>query len=275
MVDRADAGRQPQPFRCVHRDRRIEHDSARHDPRMPDQFLDPVPLVGDPGNRAELAGRQRRRHRDLRHRGRLHVGRRPERAIRPLDRAEPSIASALRDVVREAQLHRLGAVGDRAPADRGDHVGSGLARHRRCLDHGRARRVRRHPVEHPGAAVAERAPHLFDLVGRAVQSAADHQEHPLGPRRRASSATVSAAGLPKATASIAPKATRPDCSMADPPRCPVASYHRRQTDMSREAWHGGETLRHRARRALPRPRDQAGDRPHRRNRAAPADRAAR
>ena len=45
----------------------------------------------------------------------------------------------------------------------------------------------------------------------------------LASRRRASSATVSAAGLPKVTASIAPNATRPDCSMAGPPS--YGSHH--------------------------------------------------
>ena len=51
MVDRPDAGRQTQPFRRVHRHRRIEHHGARDDPGDGDQFLDPVPLVGDPGMR--------------------------------------------------------------------------------------------------------------------------------------------------------------------------------------------------------------------------------
>ena len=45
-----------------------------------------------------------------------------------------------------------------------------------------ARRVRRHPVEHADTAIAERAADLVDLVGLAVQRAADHQEHALRVR---------------------------------------------------------------------------------------------
>ena len=48
-------------------------------------------------------------------------------------------------------------------------------------DHGRARRMRRHPVEGADALVAERAAHLLDLVGLAVERAAHHQEHALAP----------------------------------------------------------------------------------------------
>ena len=60
-------------------------------------------------------------------------------------------------VVRQAQLHGLGAVGDRAAADGDDEVGAGLARHRRRRDHRLARRVRGHVVEQRRRS-ARRAP---------------------------------------------------------------------------------------------------------------------
>src|SRR5215212_9815158 len=40
--------------------------------------------------------------------------------------------------------------------------------------------VRRHIVEQPGKSIAERAAHLSNLLGGAVQCATDHQENPLG-----------------------------------------------------------------------------------------------
>jgi hypothetical protein len=79
----------------------------------------------------------------------------------------------------ETQLYRLGAVGDRAAANRHDQVGPGLARHGGGLDHGMTGRVRRHVIEQVGKPVAECAAHLGNLVGRPVQRAADHQEDPL------------------------------------------------------------------------------------------------
>ena len=64
------------------------------------------------------------------------------------------------DVVRQAELHRLGAVGDRAAVDRDDQVGPDLPRRRRSFDHRAARCMRRHSVQ----AVAQqsalrRSPH--------------------------------------------------------------------------------------------------------------------
>jgi len=55
-----------------------------------------------------------------------------------------------------------------------------LARHGGRLDHGAARRVRRHAIEDPGIAIAERAAHPGDLVGVAVQRAAHHQKNAFG-----------------------------------------------------------------------------------------------
>ncbi len=65
MIDRSDPGREPKPLGRVHGGGWIEHHRTRNDLRMPEQLLDPAPLVGDAGNGAELAGREGRRHRDL------------------------------------------------------------------------------------------------------------------------------------------------------------------------------------------------------------------
>src|SRR5437867_1844333 len=73
------------------------------------------------------------------------------------------------------------------------------------------------------------------------------------PRRRTSSATASAAGRPNVTDSIAPNATRPDCGMARPPSCRVASYHQ---ERSRAAMTPDEFLG-RARDLLPAIRERA------------------
>ena len=179
MVDRADAGRQPQPFGRVHGDRRIEHHGARDDLRVAEQLLHPMALVGDPGNRAEFAGRQCRRHGDLPHRGRI-AGRRSEGAVRRFDGAQTVERLGSADAVCEAQLHRLRAVSDRAAADRRNQIGAGLAHRFGGLDNGAARGVRWHPIEDAGETVAEGLPHFGDLVGRAVERAADHQKDPLG-----------------------------------------------------------------------------------------------
>jgi hypothetical protein len=83
--------------------------------------------------------------------------------------------------VGKTHLHGLGAVGDRAAADGDDEVGlRGPCRLAR-LDHGGPRRVRRHAIEAAGAAVAERAPHLADLIRIAIEGAAHHQEDPPRP----------------------------------------------------------------------------------------------
>ena len=80
------------------------------------------------------------------------------------------------DIIGEAKLHGLGAVGDRAAADGDDEVGAGGARLLGGGDHGLARGVRRHRIEGRDAARPERVPDFLDLVGVAVERAADHQE---------------------------------------------------------------------------------------------------
>ena len=146
---------------------------------MPEQLLDPPPLVSHAGNGTELAGREGGRHGNLPDRRGL-AWRRPKRAVRTFD--WPVIIERFRctDVVRQTELDGFGAVGDGAPTDSGDEVGACLSRRRSGLDDGAARRVRQHAGEDPGTAVPQRPPHLVDLAGRAAERAAHHQEDAFG-----------------------------------------------------------------------------------------------
>ena len=170
MVDGADAGRKPQPFRRVHGHGGIEDRRARHHEVMAHHFLDLAALLGDAGDRAELAAGNRGRHADLAHGRRIHWRRDAPGRPDPVD----VVGGA--NVIGKAKLHRLGAVRDRAAADRDDEVGAGAARLLGGGNDGRARRVRRHRIEGADAAGPERFPDLVDLVGGPVERAADHQE---------------------------------------------------------------------------------------------------
>ncbi|GCC46027.1 hypothetical protein chiPu_0030302, partial [Chiloscyllium punctatum] len=173
MVDRADAGRQKQPVRRVHRQVRIEDRGARHHQRMAQHLLLPLDLVGDARDRRELAAGDRGRHADLAHGRRIHLGRDATTGANRID------AVGCGDIVGEAELHRLGAIGDRAAADGDDQIGLRIARLFRRRDDRGARRMRRHLVEGPDAAGPERRADFLDLVGVAVQRARHHQERAL------------------------------------------------------------------------------------------------
>ena len=121
MIDGADAGRQPQPFRRVRAEPGIEDHRARHQQRMAQRFLDLGLLVGDAGRGGELAAGNRRRHADLAH------GRRGELRRSAATGPDPVDVFGIADIVGEAKLHRLGAVGDRTAADRDDEIGIGGA----------------------------------------------------------------------------------------------------------------------------------------------------
>ena len=69
------------------------------------------------------------------------------------------------DIVGEANLHRLGAVGDRAAADGDDEVGVGGAGLIGRGDDALARRVRRHRIEGRDATRPKRLSDFLDLVG--------------------------------------------------------------------------------------------------------------
>ena len=121
-------------------------------------------------DRAELAAGDGGRHADLPHRRCGHLG---GDAVVHADAVD---AVDIVDAVGEAELHGLGAVGDRAAADRDDQVGARLARRVGRGDHRLPRRMRRHGVEQAGAAGTEGMSDPCDFVGLTVQRAGDHQE---------------------------------------------------------------------------------------------------
>jgi len=170
MIDGADAGRKKQPFRRVHGQRGIEDRRARHHQVVAQHFLDLGALVGDAGDRAELAAGNRGRHADLAHDRR--IDRRRDALVGP----DPVDILDAANIVGEADLHRLGAVGDRAAAHRDDEIGIGGAGLFGSRDHPLPRRMRPHRIESAHATRAERRSDFLDLVGFAVERAADHQK---------------------------------------------------------------------------------------------------
>ncbi len=186
MIDGADAGREPQPFRRVHGDGGIEDHREGDEAGMDVGLLQPQPRFGDAGPRVEFAAAQRRRHADLAH-PRRAVLRETSFARDLVDHgAEGFEAVRLANVVLEADRDRLAAVGRRPAADTQQQVAAGIA----CLvgagDHRVARAVRRHLVMQAGVARSERPGDPADRVGLAVERAPGEDEHPLGaqPIRR-------------------------------------------------------------------------------------------
>ena len=173
MVDGANAGREKQPFRRVQAEPGIEDHRARHRQWMAQRLLDLGLLVGDAGGRGKLAAGNRRRHADLAHGGGLELRRSAAAGADAID------VVGVTDVVGEAKLDSLGAIGDRAAADGHDQVGIGGAGLFGRGNHCRARRMRRHRVKSADAARPQLAADLLDLVGLAVQRPADHQERAL------------------------------------------------------------------------------------------------
>ena len=136
---------------------------------MLEQFLDVRGLVGDAGEGAELPGGQSGGHADLTHRGCLE-GSVAAAGIQPLDRG---------DAVGEAKLHRLRTIGDRPAPHCHDQIRPRLPRLGRRRDDGGAGSVGGHFIEQAHAAIAQSGADFGDLLGFAVEGAADHQEHPL------------------------------------------------------------------------------------------------
>ncbi len=170
MIHRADAGREEQPFRRVHGQPGIENGRARDGEGMPQPLLHMGAFVGDPCDVAELAAGDRGGHADLPHDRRLE--------LRLLAAAGADVVDALdrRDIIGKTELHRLGAIGDRAAADGDDEIGLGVAGLVGGGNDGRARRMRGHLVEDAGAARAHRLADFCDLAGLAMQRSAHHQE---------------------------------------------------------------------------------------------------
>ncbi len=84
------------------------------------------------------------------------------------------------NVIGEAKLHRLGAIGDRATADGNDQIGVGGAGLLGGGDDGFAGGVRRHRIESCRATGPKAVADLLDLAGLAVKGAADHQKRAAG-----------------------------------------------------------------------------------------------
>ena len=172
MVDGADAGRQPQPLRRVQGHGGIEDGGAGHHELVAHRFLDLAANIGDAGDRAEFAAGDGGGHADLAHRRGLQ---RWCCALRGADRIDGLDAA---NIVGETELHRLGAVGDRAAADGDDEIGLRAARLLGGGDDGLARGMRRHRVERCHATRPQTVADLVDLVGASIERAADHQEGP-------------------------------------------------------------------------------------------------
>ena len=170
MIDRAVARREPQPFRRMHGYRGVENGRARDHQLMAKHLLDFGARIGDAGNRAELAAGNRCRYTDLAYLRRCHFRRDALHGADPVDILDAA------NVVGQAKLHGLRAVGDRPAAYRDDKVGICSARLFGGGDHGFARGVRGHRIEGPHSAAPEAFPDFVDLIGISMERAADHQK---------------------------------------------------------------------------------------------------
>ena len=180
MIDRADAGREPQPFRRVHGDGRIEDHHERDDAGMNIGLLQPQPRLGDAGTRVEFAAAERRRHADLPH-PRRAVLREVPLACDLVDHgAEGFQPVRLANVVFQADGDRLAAVGRRPAADTQQQVAAGIARLVGAGDHRVARAVRRHLVMHAGVARPQRVGDPADRIGFPVERPPGEDEYPPG-----------------------------------------------------------------------------------------------
>ena len=180
MIDGADAGREPQPFRRVHGDGGIEDHAERDEAGMDIGLLQPQPRLGDAGPGVEFAAAQRGRHADLPH-ARRAILRETPLARHLVDHgAEGFQPVRLANVVLQADCDRLAAVGRRPAADAQQQVAAGLA----CLvgagDDRVARAVRRHVVMHAGVARSQRAGDPADRIGLLVERTPGQDEHPAG-----------------------------------------------------------------------------------------------
>ena len=171
MIDGADAGGEEQPFRRVHGEPGIEDRRARHHQGMPQHFLDMGALVGDAGDMAELAAGDGGGHADLPHGRRLERRRRRRRGP-----GSPSMPSTVEtSLARQSCTALAPSVIEPPPtvtirsafAARAWLAAVITASRGVCA--GIASKV-------PTQRGAQRLPDFFDLVGLAVQRAADHQE---------------------------------------------------------------------------------------------------
>ena len=178
MVERAHARREPDPFRRVHGDGRIEHDRTRRHRRVEVGLLDVDLLVRRARQRIEFTTRQRRRHDHHRNVG-AREGRHRDRPVRIDDHVVRLHRLRRAQAVFQAHGEDLGQVGDRAAAERDQEVRLQWFGDRDRGADVLARHVRTDTVEDADEPITERLfdfPHFVGLVP--VRVAAD-QEHAL------------------------------------------------------------------------------------------------
>ena len=203
MVDGADAGRKPQPFGRVQGHGGIEDHGARHHQIMAQHFLDLGALVGDAGQRAELAAGDGRRDADLAHRRCRHRRHHAPACPDPVDVIDgatslarqictalaPSVIEPPPTVTIRSALAARACSAAAMTASRG--VCGGIA----------------------SKVAAQRAPRLLRIFSISSVSRLrvplTIRNARLARRRSICSTTASAAGRPKTTSSMAPKTTRP------------------------------------------------------------------
>ena len=126
MVHRADGGREPQPFRRMHRDRRIE--DHRHRAQLPRdiEVLLPAQLIHAAGGMGELGGGERGGHRDLPQPAGADGGA-DDLPIGTEPQVQGIELPGLGDILRQRHLDHLGQVDRRAAADRDEDIRPGGA----------------------------------------------------------------------------------------------------------------------------------------------------
>ena len=176
MVDRADAGRKPEPFGGVHRDRGIEHHHHRGHVSMFVALLVLGNLVGRSRKCIEFAARQCGRYADHRDigpdRDRVYylaiVGDIGPQRLEILDRA---------DVVLDQEADDLGRIGGRATADRDNEIGPDVAGSIGSFEHIGARCMGGDAAVGAGMARTQRFFDFGDFVGLLAKRRRRQQEH--------------------------------------------------------------------------------------------------
>ncbi|MCY1173987.1 hypothetical protein D9M73_141720 [compost metagenome] len=195
MIDRPDAGRQPQPFGRVQRDGGIEHHHDRGHVAMLIALLVRRDLVGRARQGVELSAGQGGGDAN-----RPNVGSdlyRIDHSAVAIDEGAQRLEILDRPhVVLEQQRHDLARVDDRATPDADDQVRSGGACGLGCGENVRARRVRGDPAMRGGVTIAQRDLNLCDFVGIAAQTVGGQQEHLACAHRLGLCAKRVARGLP-------------------------------------------------------------------------------
>ena len=141
MIDRPDAGGDPQPVGRLQRQAGVENDAGRNQGAMMKRLLAPQDFVRRARERVELPARERRRHTHGACGGRPIV-RRQDAAVRTILRPELIEPLDRGDSMLEAQQENLARIRHGTATDRHDEIGVGLQRPLRCLHNVGLRPVR-------------------------------------------------------------------------------------------------------------------------------------